>query len=89
MWEEKAYLVTANTHPPPHTQKLSNSIRPFTLFHLLVLNIIDAEGPLLTFSKHLDHEQLCSWLYDHPRFMGVDYRHDIGKLKGIIIILLT
>ena len=39
----------------------------------------------MIFSKHLDHEQLSRWLSHHPRFMQVDYRHDIGKLKGIII----
>ena len=43
----------------------------------------------MTFTKHLDHEQLFLFLCNHPRFMGVDYRHDIGKLKGIIIILIT
>ena len=52
-------------------------------FSLALLNIIHAEGPMLTFTKHLSHDQLFLWLCDHPGFMGVDYRHDIGKLKGM------
>ena len=89
MWKEKAYLVTANTHSFFFTPPLETPLSFSLSFHnlLLVLNIIHAEDPLLTFSKHLDHEQLCLWLYHHPRLMEVDHRHDIGKLKGIIIYI--
>ena len=84
MWEEKAYLVTANTHsflPSPLETPLTLCLS----LHTLLLAYIHAEGPLLIFSKHLDHEQLSRWLAHHPRFMQVNYTHDIGKLKGIII----
>ena len=88
MWEEKAYLVTANTHsflPSPLETPLTLCLS----LHTLLLAYIHAEGPLLIFSKHLDHEQLSRWLSHHPRFMQVDYRYDIGKLKGMIIAITS
>ena len=85
MWEEKAYLVTVANHSltlplPQETHSLSLS------FHTLSFYILHAEDPLLTFSKNLDHDQLSLWL---SRLMAVDYRHDIGKLKGIIISITS
>ena len=57
----------------------------------MLVIIVHAERPLLRFTnlKHLDYEQLFMWLCAHPRFVGVDYQHDIGKLKGKLIILIT
>ena len=36
----------------------------------------------LSFSKHLNNEQLALWLQNHPNMAGTDYRDDINKLKG-------
>ena len=71
--------------PPPPRNSLTLSV--VSHFHLLIFNIIHAEDPLLTYSKHLDHEQLFSWICNHRRLKEVDYRQDIGKLKGIYICI--
>ena len=49
---------------------------------------LDACPPPLTFFKDMNYEQLAAWLITHPHFMGVDYQHDISKLKGIHIVSL-
>ena len=41
----------------------------------------------MTFSTHLSQEQLFLWLCDHPRLRGIDYKYDIGKLKGKYALL--
>jgi hypothetical protein len=61
---------------------IGNSGHLHSLSSLYAIIIAHVEKSLLTFTKHLNHEQLFLWLCDHPGFMGVDYRHDIGKLKG-------
>lgn len=41
---------------------------------------------LSPFSKHLNNEQLSLWLQNHPSLIGTDYREDINKLKGTLIL---
>ena len=85
MWKEQILVPLPLSLSP--SLRDSHSPYLFTFPFILVI-IVYAERPLLRFTnfKYLDHEQLFLWLCDHPRFMGpgVDYRHDIGKLKGII-----
>ena len=38
----------------------------------------------LSFSNHLNNEQLALWLQNHPRLIGNDYQEDINKLKGTV-----
>ena len=58
----------------------SLSLSSHTPFHGCIYHAVK---PLLSFTRHMSHEELFLWLCDHPRLMGVDYRHDIGKLKGM------
>ena len=39
-----------------------------------------------SFSKHLNNEQLALWLQSHPRLTDTDYRQDINKLKGTLLM---
>ena len=88
VWKEQT-LVPSPTSLSPSLRD-SHSPCLFTFPFMLII-IVHAERPLLRFTnlKYLDHEQLFLWLCDHLGFMAVDYQHDIGKLKGIIIILIT
>ena len=88
MWKEQTLIPRA----PPLSLLLSETLTlPVFTFPFMLVIIVHAERPLLRFTnlKHLDHEQLFVWLCAHPRLMAVDYQHDIGKLKGIIIILIA
>ena len=91
MWKEQTLitwgpLILSLSVLPSETHSLCLFTFPFML-----VTIVHAERPLLRLTnlKGLDHEQLFVWLCAHPRFMAVDYQHDIGKLKGITIILIA
>ena len=91
---KRSFSLKSDTHVERESL-FGNSERSLTLylfitsyFSLAFLNIIHAERPLLTFTKHLSHEQLFLWLCSHPGLMGVD-RYDIGKLKGIYMYALA
>ena len=90
MWKEQTLIPRAPPLPLSPSLRDSHSLCLF-IFPFMFVIIVHAERPLLRFTnlKYLDHEQLFVWLCAHPRFMAVDYQHDIGKLKGITIILIA
>ena len=58
------------------------TITIYELIILCVILIIDALLPPRTFPNDLTNEQLVMMLTNHPILMGMDYHHDIQRLKG-------
>ena len=58
------------------------TITIYALIILCIFLIIDALLSPRTFPKDLTNEQLVMMLTNHPILMGMDYHHDIQRLKG-------